>query len=119
MATPAVERTAINRGHRTYMQRRAESSLADHPYRVELIGGLGELEWPSICANCGADTHERFTVQKVFGRPRRNVRNTGSYQRQVIRSAQIRIAARASHAIARSRRHVACSAISGTCCGLC
>jgi hypothetical protein len=89
MTTPVIERAPINREHRTYMQRRAESSLAEHPYRVELTGGLSELDWPSICANCGTDTHERFTVQKVFGRPRRNVRQTGSYQRQVIRSAQI------------------------------
>jgi hypothetical protein len=75
--------------HRTYLQWRAESGLADHPYHVELVGGMDKLEWPPICANCGIDTHDRLTVRKVFGRPRRNLRHTGSYQRQVIRAAQI------------------------------
>jgi hypothetical protein len=50
---------------------------------------MSALEWPAICANCGMDTHDRLTVRKVFGRPRSNVRSPGSYQKQVITSAQL------------------------------
>lgn len=87
-AGPAVGRGPINHAHRSYLQKRAESRLAASQYRIELVGALAALDWPSICANCGADTGDRLIVKKVFGRPRSNTRRA-RYQRQVIQSAQI------------------------------
>ncbi len=89
MTMPGIERTPVDRAHRTYLQRRAESRLPDHPYRMELVGRLNGIDWPHICASCGTDTHERLTVRKVFGRPRSHLRHSGSFSRQVIHCAQI------------------------------
>jgi hypothetical protein len=89
MTSPAIERQRIVRRHRTRFQRRAENELADHPYRVELLGRLGALQWPNICASCGADTYQRLTVRKVFGRPRSFTRRRSTYQRQIITAADI------------------------------
>ena len=88
MASPAIGRGPIDHAHRSYLQKRAESRLAASQYRIELVGALGSLDWPSICASCGADTSDRLTVKKVFGRPRSNT-HRARYQRQVIQSAEI------------------------------
>jgi len=87
-ASAAVGRGPIDHAHRSYLQKRAESRLAASQYRIEIVGALGALDWPSICANCGADTADRLTVKKVFGRPRSNTRRA-RYQRQVIQSAEV------------------------------
>jgi hypothetical protein len=40
--------------------------LAPHPFRVELVGSLHQLAFPSICANCGAPSSGSLTVRKPF-----------------------------------------------------
>ena len=89
MTHPAIERPTSNRKHRTQVQRRADHDLAAHAYRIELVGRPGALEWPSICAGCGADAGDRLTVRKVFGRPRAYHRRYGSYRRQIIAAADV------------------------------
>jgi len=89
MSHPSIERPGRSRAHRTRMQRRAAADLADHPYRLELVGTLRALDWPSICANCGASTDERLTVRKVFGRPRSFYRRYGTYRRQIVAAAHV------------------------------
>jgi hypothetical protein len=71
------------------MQRRADHDLAPHAYRIELVGRPGKLDWPSICANCGATARERLTVRKVFGRPRSFHRRYGTYRRQIVAAADV------------------------------
>jgi len=89
MSHPSIERPGRSRGHRTRLQRRAAANLADNPYRLELVGTLRALDWPSICANCGASTDERLTVRKVFGRPRSFYRRYGTYRRQIVTAAEV------------------------------
>jgi hypothetical protein len=88
MTHPPIERRT-GRRHRTLMQKRADRDLPEHPYRIELAGRMGALDWPSICASCGADTGEQLTVRKVFVRPRYYARGSRSYTRLIVRSAQI------------------------------
>lgn len=89
MTHSAIERPTSTRRHRTQAQRRAERDLAPHTYRIELVGRTGALEWPSICASCGAETGDRLTVRKVFGRPRSYYRRHGTYRRQIIAAADV------------------------------
>jgi hypothetical protein len=89
MTSPAITRPNTQRSHRSAMQRRAERSLAEHPYRVELTGGLSSLAWPAICANCGGPTSERLTVRKVFLRPRYRGRRRRGVTRYHVTAAQI------------------------------
>ena len=89
MSDATIERPPRYREHRTQVQRRAASALADHSYRLELVGAPGALDWPSICASCAADTEERLTVRKVFGRPRTFNRRSTSYRRQIIAAANV------------------------------
>jgi hypothetical protein len=88
-ASPAIERPKFNRKHRTQAQRRADHDLALHAYRIELVGRPGSLDWPSICANCGANAGDRLTVRKVFGRPRSFYRRYGTYRRQIIAAVDV------------------------------
>jgi hypothetical protein len=88
MTHPPIERRT-GRKHRTLLQKRADRDLPEHPYRIELAGWLGTLDWPSICASCGADTDDRLTVRKVFVRPRYYTRGPRSYTRHIVRSARI------------------------------
>lgn len=89
MSDATIERPARYREHRTQLQRRAASALADHPYRLELVGAPGALDWPSLCANCGTDTDGWLTVRKVFGRPRSFNRRSTSFHRQIIAAAEV------------------------------
>lgn len=89
MSDATIERPARYREHRTQLQRRAASSLADHPYRLELVGSPGALDWPSLCASCGADSDGRLIVRKVFGRPRSFNRRSTSFRRQIIATAEV------------------------------
>ena len=89
MTHPAIERPKFNRKHRTQAQRRADHDLAPHPYRIELVGRPGALQWPSICANCGAEGRDRLAVRKVFGRPRSYYRRYGAYRRQIIAKVDV------------------------------
>jgi hypothetical protein len=89
MTSPAITRPNTQRSHRNGMQRRAERSLADHPYRVELRGGLRSIAWPSICANCGESTEERLIVRKVFLRPRYRSRRRRGTTRYSVAAAEL------------------------------
>ena len=89
MSGATIERPARYREHRTQLQRRAASALADHLYRLELVGAPGTLDWPPICASCGADADGRLTVRKVFGRPRSFNRRSTSFRRQIIAAAEV------------------------------
>jgi hypothetical protein len=89
MTHPPIERPVHGRKPRNLMQRRADHDLADHPYRLELVGRTGALDWPAICASCGTDTGERLTVRKVFVRPRVYHRMPSGYRRRVIASADV------------------------------
>ena len=89
MSHSMIERPARYGEHRTPMQRHAAAALADHPYRLELVGGLRALAWPSVCANCGAGTEWRYTVRKPFRRPRVGRRRRYGVTRQTIVAAQI------------------------------
>ena len=89
MTLPAIEWPTSNRRHRTQAQRRADHDLAQHAYRIELVGRPGALDWPSICANCGASSGDRLTVRKVFGRPRSFYRRYGTYRRQIIAAVDV------------------------------
>ena len=88
MTHPPIERRT-GRKHRSSLQKRADRDLPEHRYRIELAGWLGTLDWPSICASCGADTEERLIVRKVFARPRLYARGRRSYVRHIVRSARI------------------------------
>ena len=90
MTLPSIELPEFSRKHRNFHQRLAEYDLAGHAYRVELVGRIGALSWPAICANCGTDTGERFRVRKVFVRPRAIVnRRYRSYQWRTITGADV------------------------------
>ena len=89
MSDATIERPARYREHRTQLQRRAASALADHPFRLELVGSPGALDWPSLCASCGTDTDGRLSVRKVFGRPRSFNRRSTSFRRQIIAAAEV------------------------------
>jgi hypothetical protein len=89
MSDATIERPARYREHRTQLQRRAASALADHPYRLELVGSPGALDWPTLCASCGTGTDSRLTVRKVFGRPRSFNRRSTSFRRQIIAAAEV------------------------------
>lgn len=89
MTSPAIERPKFNRRHRTQTQRRADHDLAPHAYRIELVGRPGSLDWPSICAHCGADAGERLTVRKVFGRPRAYARRYATYRRHIVAAVDV------------------------------
>jgi hypothetical protein len=71
------------------MQNRAERALANHPYRIELTGGLRSVDWPTICANCGDSTHERLLVPKVFLRPRYRGRRRRTMSRHTVTAGEI------------------------------
>lgn len=88
MTHPPIERRT-GRRHRTLLQKRADNELPEHPYRIELTGRFGALDWPSICASCGADTDDLLTVRKVFVRPRYYVRSPRGTRRLIVRAAQI------------------------------
>lgn len=89
MTHPAIERPTFNRKHRTQAQRRSDHELAAHAYRIELVGGPGALDWPSLCANCGAPAGDHLTVRKVFGRPRSFARRYGTYRRHIVAAADV------------------------------
>jgi hypothetical protein len=89
MSDATIERPARYREHRTQLQRRAASALADHSYRLELVGSPGALDWPTLCASCGTGTDSRLTVRKVFGRPRSFNRRSTSFRRQIIAAAEV------------------------------
>jgi hypothetical protein len=89
MSDAPIERPARYREHRTQLQRRAASALADHSYRLELVGSPGALDWPTLCASCGTGTDSRLTVRKVFGRPRSFNRRSTSFRRQIIAAAEV------------------------------
>ena len=88
MTHPPIERRT-GRKHRTLLQKRADRDLAEHPYRIELAGWLGALDWPAVCASCGAATDDRLAVRKVFVRPRYYVRGPRGTTRLIVRSASI------------------------------
>ena len=89
MTHPPIELPKFERKHRNLYQRRADRDLARHSYRVEMVGSLRAIVWPSLCADCGADTDDRLTVRKVFNRPR-SVRYTSrGFQRYIITSADV------------------------------
>jgi hypothetical protein len=71
------------------MQRRAVAGLADHPYRLELVGTLRALTWPSVCASCGAGTGDLLTVRKAFRRPKVASSRRHGVTRMKIVAAQI------------------------------
>lgn len=75
--------------YRNPMQRRAIVTLADHPYRVELVGRLGALAWPELCAACATPTGERLAVRKVFRRPRASMRLRRGVRRLTIATARV------------------------------
>jgi hypothetical protein len=89
MSDATIERPARYQEHRTQLQRRAASALADHSYRLELVGSPGALDWPTLCASCGTGTDSRLTVRKVFGRPRSFNRRSTSFRRQIIAAAEV------------------------------
>lgn len=89
MTHPPIEWPRPGRKHRSWLQRREDHELAQHSYRVEMVGGLGALRWPSLCAACGADSDDRLVVRKVFVRPRSRTRRGSSYRRHVIASAHV------------------------------
>lgn len=89
MIHPPIELPRFDRKHRNMYQHRADHDLARHSYRVELVGSLGSLAWPSVCANCGTDTDERLTVRKVFNRPRPVRRVSRGFRRYIIRAAEV------------------------------
>lgn len=89
MTHPSIELPKFNRKHRSMLQRRADHDLATHSYRIELVGAPGTLDWPSLCANCGADAGERLTVRKVFVRPRAGYRRGRSYRRRIITAVDV------------------------------
>ena len=89
MTHPPIELPKFGRRHRNRYQHRADHDLARHSYRVELVGSLGSLAWPSLCANCGTDTDERLVVRKVFNRPRSVRRVSRGFQGYVIRGAAV------------------------------
>lgn len=55
-------------GNRTRDQRWAESELAASPYRVEVRGRPQSLNWPDVCAHCGAAATERLRIRRAFYR---------------------------------------------------
>ena len=63
--------------NRFWSQKSAESSLAPHPYRLELRGRPNELTWPRVCAACGGTATEQVTVRKALSR-RRSRRRSGA-----------------------------------------
>jgi hypothetical protein len=89
MTHPPIELPRFDRKHRSWLQRRADHDLARHAYRVELVGRLAGLAWPSLCACCGSETDDRFIVRKVFVRPRQRTRTRRGFQRQVIATAHV------------------------------
>ena len=89
MTHPTIERPGRFRAHRTRLQRRAVADLADHPYRLELVGTLRTLAWPSICASCGTGTDGRLTVRKVFWRPRTAYQRPSRYRRQIVTAVEV------------------------------
>jgi hypothetical protein len=89
MTHPSIELPKFDRRHRSSYQHRADHHLARHAYRVELVGTLGALDWPAVCANCGFDTEERLTVKKVFARPRALRRTSRGYTRYIIAAADV------------------------------
>ena len=91
MTHPPIELPKFSRKHRNMYQHRADHDLARHSYRMELVGSLGAIAWPSLCANCGTDTDtdERLTVRKVFNRPRSVRRVSRGFQGYVIRGAEV------------------------------
>jgi hypothetical protein len=72
MAAARAAPNSAGSGHHMSVPAAVGSSLdgllEQHPNRVELIGSLRSLAFPSRCANCGAMTTERLPVRKVFGR---------------------------------------------------
>jgi hypothetical protein len=88
MTQPPIERRVHGRKPRNLMQRRADAELAQHTYRLELVGPAGALDWPSICANCGVDTHATMRVRKVFVRPRAYHR-IPRYRRRIIAAMDV------------------------------
>lgn len=89
MTHPPIDLPRADRKYRSMMQRRADRDLAPHSHRLELVGRLGALAWPALCANCGVETDERITVRKVFARPRQRTRGTSTYRRHVIARADV------------------------------
>ena len=89
MTHPWIERPTHGRKQRSFMQRRADDQLAPHPFRLELVGGTGAVEWPAICAACGAEAYGRLTVRKVFVRPRTYSRRYSGYRRRIIAAADV------------------------------
>jgi hypothetical protein len=43
-----------------------EAGLAQHPHRMELWGDASVVDFPPLCANCGAPAHKRLTYKKKF-----------------------------------------------------
>ena len=82
MTHPPIELPKLDRKHRNLYQHRADYDLARHSYRVELVGPLGSLAWPALCADCGVDTDDRLTVRKVCVRPRAYHRMPSGYRRR-------------------------------------
>ena len=89
MTSPTITRSGINRANRSSVQQRADRALADHPYRIELTGGLRSIAWPAICAHCGQSTDERLIVPKVFLRPRYRGRRRRGTSRHTVAAAEI------------------------------
>ena len=89
MTSPAITRPITDRRDRSSLQQRADRSLADHPYRIELTGGLRSIAWPSMCANCAAPAHAWLSVPKVFLRPRYRSRRRRGTSRYSVRAADI------------------------------
>ena len=89
MTSPTITRLTAGRANRSSLQQRADRGLADHPYRIELTGGLRSIAWPAICAHCGQSTRERLTVPKVFLRPRYRSRRRRGTSRHTVAAAEI------------------------------
>jgi len=68
----------IAAGDKTGLQRSAEASLAPNNFQVELRGAPRTLNWPRICANCGAAATERIRVRRAFYRFQRWGRGSNS-----------------------------------------